>query len=462
MLLLSQDAKASDLDGTKPGEVDYDEDAGTESMTVALPGRGLTKVTINTSKTQEKAVAIRAIYEHAVSLGPAFGPYARAYLDVFLHLVRYKYSSEIRGTSAHTLSAVFEAACSFGDSNGMDCPAQYLPLVTKALATQLVDEDDTDREVLYALSEALSDVLYCVFCRLEDHGASLLSQYSIADSEAVVKFCMAALVDCLKRRSKITSILAGAEGAIAGEDEKERCEQLLLEEEDLLTQSVDSVGYNLKFFRHEFVPIFETNVAPVLSPFLNVGADIRARVSAVCLFDDLVEYGGTAAASNVAPLLAVGAVAGLDDSTNGSDTDLQRASIYGISQICRYAPSSVLKPYERKIFPPLLSIVTQPKDACDDRSVFENAVSALASLVLVGGSPFKDTKFVKVGTVVDIFLKSLPLVEDFDESKFCNVSTWRPRVTSSCISLLSSTYRLSSPVIDRPQCAISSKRMRSH
>jgi hypothetical protein len=57
------------LDSSKRNQdLEIDEDEGTESMTVAVPGRGFTKVTINTTKIQEKAQATRAVYEHAVFL----------------------------------------------------------------------------------------------------------------------------------------------------------------------------------------------------------------------------------------------------------------------------------------------------------------------------------------------------------------------------------------------------------
>lgn len=51
-------------------------DDGTECMTVSLPGKGITKIIVNTTNIIEKAQAARAIYEHAAALGPAFGPYA--------------------------------------------------------------------------------------------------------------------------------------------------------------------------------------------------------------------------------------------------------------------------------------------------------------------------------------------------------------------------------------------------
>jgi hypothetical protein len=43
-------------------------------MTVALPGKGLTKVAINMAMIEEKAQACRAIYEHAKCSGSIVWP----------------------------------------------------------------------------------------------------------------------------------------------------------------------------------------------------------------------------------------------------------------------------------------------------------------------------------------------------------------------------------------------------
>jgi len=357
-----------------------DEDTGMESVMVAVPGKGLQKVTINTSKIQEKAIAARGIYEHAAALGASFGPYCKVCLDTFLPLLQFKFSSELRGTAAQTISAVFEAACCHGDSVGMALPSEYLPIVTKALAQQIAKEDDAEPEILYALAEALSDVLCSVYHRLED-ASQLVSGYSNETANVVVKCCMTAMSACLGRRSKVATVLSGADGALSGEDEQEDLLNLLKSEDGVLVPLVDSVGYSLKFLRQAFVPIFDAEVAPILSPHLKGGHDIRARLSAVCLFDDCVEHCGAAAAAKFSPALVEGAVIGLDDRLNGQDPELKRASIYGIAQISRYSPS-VLAPYEKQILPPLLSIAggSKAEDDDDAMAVFESTFSIFNSI----------------------------------------------------------------------------------
>lgn len=408
------------MEVTKLEELEMDEDAGTESMTVAVPGRGLTKVTINTTKIQEKAQAARGIYEHAVALGAEFGPYSKPCLDEFLLLVRFKYSSEIRATAAQTLAAVFEAACQYGETGDMELPATYLPMIARSIAKQIENEDSSDSEVVYALADSLSEVYYSVYSRLTDHGPSLLRKFSLTDAKTVVQLCMQSMVSCLGRRENITRILSGTEGALTGEDEREEYEGLLRSEEALLSPLVDSVGYSLKFLKQDFVPIFESHVVPILGPYLRDGNDIRARLSAVCLFDDCIEYCGASAAVKFAPMLIGGVMLGLDESTNGQDEELKQASIYGVAQMARHAPSDVLAPHIQSILSHLVSITNVRKEDSENNVIFENAVSALASLLLIGNAPFKSTSFVKHETVLNTFLAGLPLRQDEDEAKFCH------------------------------------------
>lgn len=76
--LIEQAGDEADLEATKRGDTGLND--GTECMTLSLPGKGITKIVVNTTKIIEKAQAARAIYEHAAALGPAFGPYAEVSL----------------------------------------------------------------------------------------------------------------------------------------------------------------------------------------------------------------------------------------------------------------------------------------------------------------------------------------------------------------------------------------------
>eukprot|EP00339_Tiarina_fusa_P012853 CAMPEP_0117080916 /NCGR_PEP_ID=MMETSP0472-20121206/57068_1 /TAXON_ID=693140 ORGANISM="Tiarina fusus, Strain LIS" /NCGR_SAMPLE_ID=MMETSP0472 /ASSEMBLY_ACC=CAM_ASM_000603 /LENGTH=734 /DNA_ID=CAMNT_0004808707 /DNA_START=36 /DNA_END=2237 /DNA_ORIENTATION=- len=94
-VLLRQAEQPPDV-SVMEGEEGQERDDADDSMTVAVPGRGIVKVSINTTKIQEKAQAARAVYELAKAMGAAFGPWAPQCLDAFLPLVSFPYSADVR------------------------------------------------------------------------------------------------------------------------------------------------------------------------------------------------------------------------------------------------------------------------------------------------------------------------------------------------------------------------------
>jgi len=390
-----------------------EEDQGTESMTVAVPGRGFTKVTINTTKIQEKAQAARALYEHAKAMGATFGSYIEPCLQAFLPLVHFPYSADVRSTSAQTLGAVFEAACLAGEKMGMALPQKYLPPLAKAISAQIAQEDTTDMEALYALADSLSEVYYIAYRYRKTH-PELLAHFGLQDAEASVEACMETMVACLDRRAQMTRVLGGT---LTGEDEKQDYLDQLQAEQQLLTPLVDSVGYTLKFFRQDFLPLFEKYIVPLLGPKLETQSDVRASLSAVCLFDDVVEHCGPDAAAKYAPRLVQGVVTAFEQHSN--EKNIVQAAVYGIAQMARYAPSGVMSSHIQTIVHRLLALTGRSKDeAGDDLYLLEIAASALASLTLWG--PFPDLKFVPRDTLVNSFLAQLPILQDDDEAKICH------------------------------------------
>jgi hypothetical protein len=386
-------------------------------MTVAVPGRGIQKFTVNTTLMQTKAQAARAIYEHADALGAAFDPFVQPCLEALVPLVSFTLSPEVRSTSALAAAKIFEAACSSADDiNDSSKLHQYFAILVKTVAKQIQAEGLDDRDALFALADALSELFYSAYQRKDTYGHLVASSLSFGDAEEIVRISIEVISACLKRRAAIYRVLSG-QGAPVGENDREECQAQLRQEEQLLTPLVDSIGYTLKFLRERFVPIFDKHVAPVLQPCLTNG-DIRAKLCAVCLYDDCVEHCGAEAAGRQSEKLVYGILLGIDDQTNGNDKELQSASIYGVSQICRYGPSSVLATHLDSLFHHLLKVVkSSKKEASDAPMMYENAVSALATMTLIGTAPFAGTAHVDSTELLELFVENLPLREDPEEAK---------------------------------------------
>jgi len=417
------------------------------TMTVAIPGRGFKRITINTSAILEKATNNRIMFELTKALGATFGSRAQESIEIFLPLTKFAYSVDVRSTAAQTLSALFDSACAHAEVIGdMTVPRHYLPLLSDAISEQIAEEDPSDIEALYVLSDSLSEIYYISYrFRNNALGKDILQNLSMPMRVEVVKRCMKTMTDCLGRRDSIAKIL---QGNLSGADEHDDYTSQLRSEDGILTPLVDCIGYLLKFSKAEFIPVFENYVVPMLGKYLSSLSDVRASVAAMCLFDDTVEHCGSEAAAKYSPVLLQGVVIVLSEPSK-YDRDLVQAAVYGIAQMSRYAPKSVMSSNTQTIVHQLVQLTQGNKeDSGDGIYLYEIAVSALASLVLFG--PFTDLKFVNRSSITDVFLRSLPLEQDEDEARICHAGLCRlienglidpqveaPRITSIAGSILS-------------------------
>ena len=412
-------------------------------MTVTLPGRGLTKVSINTTKIQDKVFMIRAMYSQIVALQESFGSYCASTFHVILPLVSFRYSNEIRATSAQTLSAIFDASSRYSsyETNDWTLSKEILPKSLRSISVQLVKEQHhIDVECINALSESLQVCCATMFEFTRDDTDGIIDltgNMSYADVEMIIQNIVQTLTTCLQRRATLCQSLN--EGSCIGEDEKNEYMLQLQHEENLLTTLVDSIGYTLKCYGPKFTSIFDQYVVPALIPYCGSDSDssnidVRARLSVTCLLDDCVEYCGIDAAIKISPVLLPLILFGIDEN-NHNDSEMTRASIYGIAQIARHASvaSNILSNYAPFLIHNLHQRVTmttkeQLSNNNDDDhglAVFENCISALASMILLDQSPFRNDFFtgkynISLDSMVSLFLNNLPLVIDYDEAMICH------------------------------------------
>jgi len=410
-----EESNEAGLQSSRRGDAEMDND-GNNAMTILIPGKGFTKVSIDMSKIEEKSQACRATYELAVALGSSFAPYTEVVTSALTQLISYSYSPDVRSTSCQALAAVFDSAC----KARVQQVAQILPALSSAICKQIAQEGADDMEALYAICEALSDILCSAYEQLSSEDRSVLSDFKSENGTAIVKLLMGLISRCLERRRIVFETLEGVHGALAGEDEQNELKQQLEMEEEVLNPLINSVGYVLKFMKQDFLPVFEMYVAPILGTFLKGSSDTRAQFAAVALFDDCVEHCGETAAQRFGSVLAEGVLVGINPATNGGDDDVQKASIYGIAQISRYCSANTLADCAQIILHNLISLSKVPKHEDEDIHLIENAVSAVASLVLIGPAPFGHMKFLNRDDLIATFLKQLPLREDEDEAKICH------------------------------------------
>jgi hypothetical protein len=136
-----------------------DEEAGEEILTLALPGKGVTKLTINTANIEDEAEALRGIYRHALALEGSFAPHVQSCFDVIFPLIQFRFPADVRVTSTQSLAAVYESACCYGEQTGdFSMCSKYLSKFVIGITQQIQNENEM--EALYALADSLSEILF--------------------------------------------------------------------------------------------------------------------------------------------------------------------------------------------------------------------------------------------------------------------------------------------------------------
>lgn len=421
-------------------ESEYDDDNGTKSITVAVPGMGVKKVVINSIRMQEKCQAARAIHEHASGVGLAFGPYSEECIGVFLPLLSYQYSADVRCAVAQALDPVFESACEYSSKTAhqshISVPQKVFSPMIMGISKQLLEEEVDDVETVFALSEAMSNISYYAFIHTK---TGVRSCMTCIDAKQFVSAVMQVYDKCLKRRKyMIEKVLAGK----LDQDQMIDHNKFMHVQSEILTCLVDCIGYTLKTLKELFVPIFEELIFPFFSPMLKSSGsiDLKARLGAICLFDDCVEHCGQFAAAKYGRFLADSITQGISD----RDLGIRESSVYGIAQLARHAPPACLETHAENLVQYLKDIakegVEKAKEDIEHIRLVENSVSALATMTLFKSSQFSQVSVSKT-EIMQIFLANLPLKEDCDEAKF-NHEGFCDLVESGQINLEESIVRI--------------------
>ena len=231
---------------------------------------------------------------------------------------------------------------------------------------------------------------------------------------------------CTRRQKKSVEFEQSDE--LEAEDQ-ERLEEELTEEEELMTNLVDCTGYLLKCLRQPngAVTTFDRHVAPLYGQFLNPAAPATLRHNAICLYDDMLEFGGASSMkylNTLAPLL----VSGLD----AEEAWERQACVYGIMQMAKHLPQAFAQVYST-VTPKLIAMVNHPEAREDENTlVTENCISTLGAIARTPAAAPAEA-----AQLLQLWLAKLPLRDDAVEAKLVHkqlcelVETSHPAITGN-------------------------------
>ena len=415
-------------EGDDEGENVYDEETGTESAVISM-GAGIKKrVTLNTHAVQKKNQCGRMIYEFAANMKGHLQEYLLPCVQATLPMVLDKHYSEIRSSASLALVKLFEAGID-ATRLGFLPPAGLQELLESILDQLLLAvKGEINASSRICAADAMRDVVEACFlsgteAAVDGSRGQFMALPSAAWSRLAVQHLMAKCQESVVRREDKIRAFEQNEGLEGGEDEESFAEELE-EEEDLLATLVDALGFLLKLHGEPFMELIDEKVAPAFAPYLDPSQPAALQTVAVCMLDDIFEFGGAAALKYVSHCLPL-----FVRNFTAEHAVLKQCSVYGVAQILRFAPALCVE-HLPVMVPALLALATMPRvsseedeeDEGGNEGVIENALFALGmvchtSLLREAGEGGYWGAGVAVSEVAALWLGALPFRADEAEAR---------------------------------------------
>ncbi|CAK1548631.1 unnamed protein product [Leptosia nina] len=368
---------------------------------------------IKTAGLEDKASACDMLVCYARELKEAFAEYAEDVVKLMVPLLKFYFHDNVRMSAAESLPFLLECARIRGPQYIQGMWAYILPELLKAIDSE--PEQEVQVELLNSLAKCI-----------ELLGTGCLSDETMAEVLRILnKLLTEHFERATERRQKR-----------ADEDYDEVVEEQLADEdnEDVygLSRVADVLHSMMSAYREAFFPHLDT-LLPHLIQLLSPGRPYADRQWAICIFDDVIEFGGPACVKYqdifLEPML---------NGLREREPEVKQASAYGCGVLAQFGGAQFAPACARAV-PLLAALIAEP----DSRSVenvnaTENAISAVAKIIKYNHSQINRDEIIRH------WLTWLPVVEDIDEA---------PHVYSLLCELASSGHAaLATP--DAPQRVI--------
>jgi importin-5 len=227
------------------------------------------------------------------------------------------------------------------------------------------------------------------------------------------------LVATMESDQRNAERMATAEEDQWDDEEKEEAEVEGQKEEELLARIGDAYGAMLRV--HSTAGFMTVFTAPVvvqeeqsISPFtlfwdrLNASRPASERHIALCVFDDMVQYGGTQGAQCVPKILPAMRIYAADPSP-----DVRQAALFGLGLCAQLGGDAFVEAGGAAILEPLEQLISGPHARNEENELAtDNAVSALMKILEFQPKLAQGEIGLRLGS---LFVNYLPMVADDTE-----------------------------------------------
>jgi len=338
---------------------------------------------IKTAGLEDKAAACQMLVTYARELKGGNIDYVEQTTQLMVPLLKFYFHDGVRTSAAEALPELLEAA----KVKGPEFVAGMWRFIFRDLlkATEFEPENDVLSEMLFSLAK-------CVECL----GAGCLTDKDLQD-----------IVDVLDRHMvKHFEKAAERDELRRDEDYDEELEKDLVDEHDEDTWLLSKVSDVLHAGTHKeaVVPYFE-KLLPHLIKLLEPNRPYPDYQWALCIFDDLIEFGGLSSLKYQQYFLAP-----MVRALEHQSPEVRQAAAYGFGIMGMHGGTGYAQACAEAI-PYLAKLIDAPDSRGTEANLAatENAIAAVAKILKYNNS------LVDVGRVLPAFIGWLPVWEDKEE-----------------------------------------------
>lgn len=381
-----------------------DEGDGFETLKI-----GDKRVGIRTSALEDKATACTMIACFIAELRGGFYSYVQQVTHLMVPLLKFFYHDECRTAAAGCLPDLFRCV----KESTMDRTGQQIAELANFIVPSLLEaiKGEPDVEVLVNMVESLGTI------------ATLVGP-PILNTDIQTTICQAISMTVIESEARYMQRIHMADADDWDEEEQEDADVQQAKEEDLLIRVGDCLGALIKNHSSAgFIAAFSrpvpltshtdtesANVSTLQLFWLRLqeGRPANERQVALCVFDDVVLYGGQQGAELVPNLLQPMRAYVLD-----SDPDVRQAAIFGVGVCAQVGGEGFVTGNGSAAVQDLEKVVTHQGARTPGNEVAtDNAVSALMKVL-----EFQPTVLGQDGARIgDIIVNYLPANQDVQEA----------------------------------------------
>ncbi|XP_026272263.1 importin-5 [Frankliniella occidentalis] len=340
---------------------------------------------IRTSGLEDKASACEMLVCYAKELKEAFADYAEPVVKLMVPMLKFYFHDGVRTAATESLPYLLESGKVKGNDYLMGMWNYIWPELLKAIDTEPENE---------VLSEHMQSLAKCI----EVLGLGFLSQEAMQE--------MLRILDRL-----IKDHFERAEARVEkrkDEDYDEVVEEQLEDEDNedvyILSKVADILHSLFSTYKADFFPMFDTLVGHFVK-MLGPERPWSDRQWSLCVFDDVIEFGGPACAKYqqhfLGPML-----------TNVTDKrpEVRQAAVYGCGVLGQFAGDAFAVACKEAI-PRLVEVISEADArAMEKVCATENAIAAVTKILKYNHSA------INVDEILPLWLSWLPVWEDVDEA----------------------------------------------